>query len=173
MSPREDEARVAAKAPERECQDRCCRPVKPLQVVERHHDRSISQSRREGAPGSAICQARVDLAVPPTRAVRPSAEIEQVPLPVRQGRPIFVNDRAEKIAQRRQAHFQFCLRAHCAQDTTARPLSNPDCVLEQACLADPGIALDDQPPRLRSDRANEPLDRLELSLSTADQRLFG
>ena len=62
MSPR-GRVGVAAKAPERECKDRCCRPVKPLQVVERDHDRSISHCGAKERQGPDP-QARGDLAVP-------------------------------------------------------------------------------------------------------------
>ena len=132
--------------------------------------RSAIAARR--APGSRG-PVRDDLAAPSSRAVRPSAGSSTFRCQSGRVGPYSSIYVAEEIAQRRQAHLLFGLRAHRAQDTAAPCAPRLDRVLEQASLADPGFALDDQAPGLRSDRAYERLDRLELALSTADQRLFG
>ena len=151
---------------QRECERLRRRAVEPLLIVDRQHHR-----RRGGEQAQQRQHRHRDGARARRRAVRARAhqrDLERPPLRLGELRQNRVNDRLEKVGERRERQLRFGLHGPTRQHDQRAARGPLEDLPPHRGLADPHLALEDDRSGLVPEPIEEAVDRVELGAAADD-----
>ena len=140
--------------------------VEPLHIVDRNEHRPLLRKSRENRKEAARRRPRQGSFI---RVGAQERRRERALLHIRKLIAHLVERRSHKIRQRGVGERRLRLCGPCLQDAERVRLCGCDRLHPQGCLADPGLALDDQRRRSPRNTREETSDLTELMLTTNDQ----